>query len=381
MQTNEDIEAKQLLQDLVDPWYVSLKNPAESQEQTLQTLLKGYAETNYGKSFDVANIRSAEDFQKFPVSNYHSLQSWFEEEKRGNHGSILSEPATCWVMTRGTTGLPKVIPATETHLSQILLAGSRAILNFALKKDLEVMKKDVLNLNFPSEVFLMTDHLSGETRRFGYSSGTYAKLNPSLDTTSLVPKQEEIDALGPGITKVDWERRFELVYERAKASKIGSVMGVTPVILEFGNFLRRKHHTSPRKIWNMNALFCTSVAKIHSKYAPILKHLYGNVPVVEMYSATEGVFAQQIDDLPYVSPNYDIYFFEVRTRKGIKPLHELRPLEWGSLIVSSTMLPRYEIGDIIESLGKNYFRVFGRAKKLTVAEHLFYNLFTGRILS
>jgi hypothetical protein len=42
------------------------------------------------------------------------------------------------------------------------------------------------------------------------------------------------------------------------------------------------------------------------------------------------------------------------------------------------MLPRYEVGDLIESLGKGYFRVFGRAGRLTVAEHLVFNLFTSR---
>jgi hypothetical protein len=99
-----------------------------------------------------------------------------------------------------------------------------------------------------------------------------------------------------------------------------------------------------------------------------------------MYTATEGVFAQQLDDLPYVTPNYDAYFFEVDTGRGVKMLHELRRGEWGSLLISSCMFPRYDIGDMIEAAGKNYFRIFGRRNTLTLLEHRLYRLFLGWLL-
>jgi len=181
--------------------------------------------------------------------------------------------------------------------------------------------------------------------------------------------------LGPGITKQDWRRRFELVYQQALNEKVTAAMGVTPVILSFARYIKRKHGKKPKELWNFRALFCTSVRKIQSKYAPILRKYFGEVPVVEIYSATEGVFAQQFDDLPYVTPNYDKYFFEVETGQGIKMLHELKRGEWGSLIVSSCMFPRYEIGDLVEAAGRNYFRVIGRNYYLTLVEHRLYRLF------
>jgi hypothetical protein len=33
-----------------------------------------------------------------------------------------------------------------------------------------------------------------------------------------------------------------------------------------------------------------------------LKRYFGDVPIVEMYTATEGVFGQRLDDLPYITP-------------------------------------------------------------------------------
>jgi hypothetical protein len=202
-------------------------------------------------------------------------------------------------------------------------------------------------------------------------------LNPSLGKAGLLPKQEEIDALGPGITKRDWERRFELVYRQALNENVKAVMGVTPVILSFARYVKERYGKKPKELWRMRALFCTSVRKIQFKYAPILKKYFGEVPVVEIYSATEGVFAQQLDDLPYVSPNYDKYFFEVETGHGTKMLHELERGEWGRLVISSCMFPRYDIGDMIEAAGNNYFRVFGRRKISTLLEHRLYRLFLG----
>ena len=96
-----------------------------------------------------------------------------------------------------------------------------------------------------------------------------------------------------------------------------------------------------------------------------------------MYTATEGAFAQQRDELPYVAPNYDVYLFEVETGSGVKMLHEMKRGEWGRVIVSTAMLPRYKIGDLVEAMGKNYYRVFGRDRPRVVLEHMLWRLFVG----
>jgi len=105
--------------------------------------------------------------------------------------------------------------------------------------------------------------------------------------------------------------------------------------------------------------------------------MYGDVSVVEMYTATEGAFGQQMDDYPYWRPNYDLYLFEVETGNGLKMLHELKRGEWGRLIISTPILPRYKIGDLVEGMGNNYFRVFGRDKPRTILEHRLYRIMFG----
>jgi hypothetical protein len=369
-----------ILKPFIDPWYKSLENPKKAQEQVLLDLLQKYASTEYGASHGAQQIKNTTEYQAaFPIINYSTLKPYLEKVKEGNYKAFLPEPAECWVMTRGSTGNSKVLPATRTHLDQIFSCGARALINYAVRtKDFEVFMGVILNLNFPSSVFKMNS--DGKEVSYGYSSGTYARLNPMFDRVSLLPRQEEIDKLGSGIGRKDWDKRFELAYQMARDQNVTATMGVTPVILSFARYAKRMHSKTPAELWKPKALFCTSVRKIQYKYASVLRKYFGDVPVVEMYTATEGVFGQQLDDLPYFTPNFDAYFFEVSTRKGVKMLNELKRGEWGSLIVSSCMFPRYEIGDLVEAAGKNYYRVFGRKNALTLLEHRLYRVFLGGLL-
>jgi hypothetical protein len=367
--------ALDMFQPIVGSWYDSLKDPQLYQSRVLSELVEGYEETGYGRDHHASEVREIADFRaSFPILDYTVLNPYFAQVQKGDYAVILPEPIVCWVMTRGSTGHAKVLPATETHLKQIFTCGARALVNHVMRsRDFDLLTGKILNLNFPSRVHTVV--MDRRTAHYGYSSGTYAKLNPMFSTASLLPRQEDIDALGPGITKRDWERRFELVYQQALNEDVTATIGVTPVILSFAKYVENEHEKRPKELWDFRALFCTSVRKIQFKYASILRRYFGQVPVVEIYSATEGVFAQQLDDLPYVTPNYDKYFFEVQTGQRTKMLHELKRGEWGKLIISSCMFPRYDIGDLIEAAGKNYFRVIGRDTLLTLLEHRLYRLF------
>ena len=370
-----------ILAPYVQPWYDGIADPMKAQQAVLADLLPRYAQTEYGEKYGAKNVSSITEYQaRFPIINYSQLAPILRDVRERSYKAFLSEPPQTWVMTRGSTGAKsKVLPATQTHLKQIYSCGARAIINFAVKRrQYEVFLGVILNLNFPSAVHSMT--VDGKEEQYGYSSGTYARLNPMFDRVSLMPRQEDIDKLGSGISRRDWERRFDLVYDMAKDQNVTATMGVTPVILSFARYIKRRYGKLPREIWKPQALFCTSVAKIQFHYGPILKKYFGDAPIVEMYTATEGVFGQQLDDLPYITPNYDGYLFEVATGKNVKLLHELKRGEWGRLIVSSCILPRYDIGDLVEAAGKNLFRVFGRNKWQTRLEHRLYRAVVGWML-
>ena len=354
-----------------------MEDPSEAQERVLRNLVSRYESTRYGEERLAHVVEGFEDFRRnFPKLEYRRLKGHLEEVRKGDYRAILSEPPEFWVMTRGSTGVAKILPATKTHLEQIFTCGARAFVNHIIRtQDFELAYGRILNLSFPSRVATLR---SGDrAQSYGYSSGTYSRLFPTFGDAGLIPSQEKIDSLGPGITKADWERRFELIYTEALNENVTALIGVAPVILSFARFVKRRYGKLSKDLWRVRAIFPTSVRKIQYKYGPKFRKYFGEAPVVEIYSATEGVFAQQRDDLPYVTPNYDAYLFEVETGDGLKMLHELRRGEWGRLIVSSCMFPRYDIGDMIEAMGKNYFRVFGRARYLHILEHRLYRLLFG----
>ncbi len=228
-------------------------------------MLPKYATTEYGAKYNASKISSFIDYQaNFPIINYAGLAPYLQAVRERSYKAFLPEPPQTWVMTRGSTGNSKVLPATETHLKQIYSCGARAIINFAYKrKKYDVFLGVILNLNFPSSVHTM--NMDGKEVTYGYSSGTYARLNPMFDRVSLLPRQEEIDKLGSGIGRKDWEKRFDLVYEMAKDQTVTATMGVTPVILSFARYIKQKYGKSPKDIWKPQALFCTSVRKIQFK--------------------------------------------------------------------------------------------------------------------
>jgi hypothetical protein len=191
-----------------------------------------------------------------------------------------------------------------------------------------------------------------------------------------LPTQDEIDALGGGKTMRDWEARFDLAYEKCLNKNVTLVGGVAPTALQFGRYLHRKHKKYPKELWNIIVLTLGSVPGINTRLADPLHALYGDVAVREIYGATEGMFGQQMDEKRAWSPNYDLFFFEIRIRNEIKPLYQMKPGELGSLIISTPVLARYEIGDLILAFSPPYFRTIGRKDWLTPFKYIWYEFST-----
>ena len=359
------------LKSFLIPWHESLEDPRAAQESTLSKLLEGYQETRYGQGRGADQISTIEGFQdSFHIITYEGLKPYIDMVMDGDFEALLPELPVEWALTRGTTGASKFIPLTETDLAQRALLGSRAILNYVYRTSrYDILEGYDLNLNFPS--IAGSTEVGGKEFFYGYSSGIYARHSGKMAQLKVVPSQEELDALGGGVTERDWERRFELAYERARDRDVTMLIGVTQTMLHFGSYLKRRWGIYPKDLWDIDIIVATSIAGIQTRFKPALRALYGNAAVVEIYGATEGMYAQQLDERPYVVPNYDTYLFEVETRKGIKMLHELGRGEYGSLVISSCLFPRYKIGDIIRCEDKGYFRVIGRERPFAFLRHMF----------
>lgn len=351
----------EMLNSLVQPWHAAVADPEQAQRQVLDRLLQTYSQTGYGREHGAAEIHSIEEYRRaFPVATYDGhFKALIHRVLAGDVGLLLSEPPLGWAITRGTTkGESKFIPMTPADL-KIRVSASRAMINYVLQsKRFDLFSGVNLNLNFPSVVGrIKVGDLEVE---YGYSSGIYTKYVSASTPIRSVPSQGEIDALGGGKTARDWDARFELAYEKCRNENVTLVGGVAPTAILFARYMKRAHGVYPKDAWKTRIMTLGSVPGINTRYQPALNALYGPAAIREIYGTTEGMFGQQRDEQRAWVPNYDLYFLEVETRAGIKMLHEMRPGEMGSLVVSTPILARYKIGDTIRAFRPPYFRCIGR---------------------
>ena len=380
MVSQERASAVDRLKGFLQPWNESIADPQRAQEAVLHRYLQTYAQTEYGRRHGAAQVGSLADYRRaFPVTTYDAdYKPLMERVMAGDVGLLLNEEPIGWAITRGTTkGESKFIPMTPTDLRMRVSAG-RAMMNYvATTGRMDLFQGVNLNLNFPSIVG--TVRVGDREVEYGYSSGIYTRHVSAATPIRSVPSQAEIDALGGGKTAADWDARFELAYQKCKDENVTLVGGVATTAVHFGRYMHRTHRAYPRDLWQTQIMTLGSVPAINTAYVPVLQALYGPAAIREIYGATEGMFGQQRDEKRAWVPNYDLFFFEVQTRSGIKMLHEMRRGEMGSLVVSTPILARYKIGDLIVAMQPPYFRCIGREKWWTPLRYGWDEFRTGNL--
>lgn len=367
----------QTLTALLTPWREALADPVQAQEDVLRRFLKTYARTDYGVQHNAEQVKTLQDYRRaFPIMSYQTYYPLIRRVMAGETELLLDEAPVGWAITRGTTGdESKFIPMTQTDVMMRISAG-RAMMNYVLQHErFDLFEGVNLNLNFPSVVGTL--QVGEQEIEYGYSSGIYVKHVSAFTPIRSLPTQEAIDELGGGKAIRDWEARFELAYRQCRDENVTLVGGVCPTALRFARYLRKAHSLYPKDLWRPQIVTLGSVPGINTRHQAALRALYGRqVAIREIYGATEGMFGQQRDEKRAWAPNYDLYFFEVRTRSGVKMLHEMRPGEMGRLIVSTPILARYEIGDLILALRPPYFRCIGRHRWWTPLRYAWGELMT-----
>jgi hypothetical protein len=370
MVTQDPQAAMKMIKQMLEPWQQSLISPAQTQESVLQKLLQIYQQTDYGQKYGAAEVGSVADYRaKFPVATYDDYQPVIRRVMAGETKLLLNEEPIGWAITRGTTrGENKFIPMTPTDLEMRVAAGRAVMMYAAQTRSPRVFGGVNLNLNFPSVIG--TVKAGDRELEYGYSSGIYTKYVSHKTPVRSVPSQEDIDALGGSKAWSVWEKRFDLAYEQCRDQNVTLVGGVAPTAMEFGRYLYKKHRTYPKDLWQVMVMTLGSTPGINTYRSGTLQALYGRQAVIrEIYGATEGMFGQQMDEKRAWTPNYDLFFFEIETSKGVKMLHEMQPGETGSLIVSTPVLARYKIGDLIRAYAPPYFRCIGRDRWYTPLAH------------
>ncbi|MBR6887986.1 MAG: GH3 auxin-responsive promoter family protein [Selenomonadaceae bacterium] len=115
-------------------------------QKILNEILTENRATDYGQQYYFSALRTAAGYQaRVPLSNYATYAPLIElQTKVGERRIFVDDDVTCYLLTSGTTGEPRLIPSTDKHLRPYLDAFTKIVrgkLSFVLFESLPLKKR------------------------------------------------------------------------------------------------------------------------------------------------------------------------------------------------------------------------------------------------
>ncbi|WP_299124851.1 GH3 auxin-responsive promoter family protein [uncultured Winogradskyella sp.] len=344
-----------------------LKYPNEVQNELLFSLLKIAKDTEIGKQYDFASIKTYKEFnERIPVVNYETIQPLIKRSREGQQNIYWPRPIKWFAKSSGTTNAKsKFIPVSTESLEDC---------HYAASKDLLCM---YLNNNEDSQLF------TGKSLRLGGSKELYKENGTVFGDLSAIlidnmPFWAEFSSTPSSRVSLmsEWETKMQAIVDETIEENVTSLAGVPSwMLVLLNNVLDKIGKNNLFDIWpNLEAYFHGGVSfnPYVDQYKAILpSHQF---KYYEIYNASEGFFA--IQDQNYSSDlllmlDYGIFYefipmntYGTNTQKVI-PLSEVElGVNYAVVITTNAGLWRYKIGDTIRfvSLSPHRIRVSGRTK-------------------
>lgn len=344
-----------------------LKYPNEVQNELLFSLLKLAKDTEIGKEYDFASIKTYKDFnERIPVRNYEAIQPLIERSRNGEQNIFWPSPIKWFAKSSGTTNAKsKFIPVSTESLEDC---------HYAASKDLLCM---YLNNNEDSQLF------TGKSLRLGGSKELYKENGTVFGDLSAIlidnmPFWAEFSSTPSSRVSLmsQWETKMQAIVEETINENVTSLAGVPSwMLVLLNNVIEKTGKDNLFDIWpNLEVYFHGGVS-----FNPYIDQYRSILPskqfkYYEIYNASEGFFA--IQDENYSSDlllmlDYGIFYefipmdnYATKEQKVI-PLSDVKlNINYAVIITTNAGLWRYKIGDTIRfvSLSPHRIKVSGRTK-------------------
>jgi hypothetical protein len=94
-------------------------DPEAAQTARLLDIVGRNAQTEYGRRFDFAGVRSPADYaERVPLVRYEDLSPYIQRSMQGERTLLTAEPPVHYVRTAGSSGAPKDAPITATYRAE-----------------------------------------------------------------------------------------------------------------------------------------------------------------------------------------------------------------------------------------------------------------------
>lgn len=344
-----------------------MKHPQELQNNLLMELVRFAKDTEIGKKYDFASIKSYRQFvDRVPVGNYDAVQDDIERCKAGEQNILWPTPIKWFAMSSGTTSSrSKFIPVSQESLEDC---------HYAAAKDLLCM---YLNNNPNSKLFRGKGLRLGGSKQLDKKAGTSAGDLSSILIDNMPFWADYSSTPGNDIALMsDWEIKMPAIINASLPEKVTSLAGVPSWMLVLLNKtleVTGKNHIL--EVWpDLEVFFHGGVS--FDPYVDQYKSLLpsSEVKYYESYNASEGFFGiQDLNDRKelLLMLDYGIFyeFIPMKTYgtldEKVIPLDQVEAGEnYAIVITTNGGLWRYKIGDTVRftSISPYRIKVTGRTK-------------------
>ena len=344
-----------------------LKYPNEVQEELLMNLVRACEQTEVGRKYGFAGIRSYDAFtRQVPVSHYEDLEPLIELTRTGQQNVFWHSPIKWFAKSSGTTNAKsKFIPVSNEALENCHYKGSKDLLCL------------YLNNNEDSGLFI------GKSLRLGGSRQIYQDNNSFFGDLSAIlienmPIWAEFSSTPSNKTSLmsEWEAKIPAIIKETVQENVTSFAGVPSWMLVLLNrVLESTGKSNLMEVWpNLEVYFHGGVSfdPYREQYKKLVPN--SNFKYYEIYNASEGFFAIQdrngSSDL-LLMLDYGIFYefipmdtFGTPDERIIRLAEVELDKNYAIVITTNGGLWRYMIGDTVRftSLSPYRIRVTGRTK-------------------
>ncbi len=360
-----------------------MKHPFEVQNALFENLIQSASHTEWGKKHNYKSVNTIEDFRKsVPIQDYESHKPFITRMMEGESDILWSGKVEMFSKSSGTTNdKSKYIPVSRQNFNGCHIRGTWDTLG--------VMYEKIPNCSvFGGKNFVM--------------AGNYTRYKPGLDTiygdvSALMirnmPKvgrpffEPDIDI----VLRDDWESKIQLMAEIAcskdVAPQIRMVGGVpTWIIVFFRHILEVSGKSNMLEVWPNFEVYIHGGVSMAPYWEQFQRFLPSEkVNYVEVYNASEGYFATQLDldqdDMLLLLKN-GVYYEFLPMEEWYKENPEAISLEdveigknYALVINTNAGLWRYLIGDTVTFTSKFPYKI-----KITGRTQQFVNAFGEEVM-
>ena len=343
-------------------------NSEEIQRRVMTHLVQQGQRTQYGKTWEMNNVRTYEDFaNRMPVTTYEELKGPIDRMRHGEADVLWPGVVKWFAKSSGTTNdKSKFIPVSADGLKNIHYKGGKDAVALYLRNNPKSKLFDGRSLilgGSHSPNYNVANSIVGDL-----SAILIENINP-LANLVRVPKKSI--ALMP-----DFEAKREAIARQTLHANITNISGVPSWMLSvLVRVLELSGKNTLAEVWpGLEVFFHGGIA--FGPYREQYHHLVGSsqMQYMETYNASEGFFGLQDapnDESMLLMLDYDVFYEFIpmdefgRDNATIVPLWGVVPGQNYAMVISTSCgLWRYIIGDTVmfTSTQPYKFKITGRTK-------------------